>query len=204
MGIPQYLAMTDGEIAACARLPPRLARMGCHFSDDGLVELPQVLPGGALLVVDDRVPMAAQDPEHILDQLAEALEKLSCTGLLLDFQQKENAPQRELVRLLARELTVPLAAPPAYAAEGCRLFLPPVAADQTVEEALSPWAGKKSGWTQPRQPSGWSLQSRAAHAPRCPEWQLPENSKIPGCAATIPLSQRPMAFSSHYTGIAAA
>lgn len=143
MGIPQYLAMTDGEIAACARLPPRLARMGCHFSDDGLVELPQVLPGGALLVVDDRVPMAAQDPEHILDQLAEALEKLSCTGLLLDFQQKENAPQRELVRLLARELTVPLAAPPAYAAEGCRLFLPPVAADQTIEEALSPWAGKK-------------------------------------------------------------
>ena len=143
MGIPQYLAMTDGEIAACARLPPRLARMGCHFSDDGLVELPQVLPGGALLVVDDRVPMAAQNPEHILDQLAEALEKLSCTGLLLDFQQKENAPQRELVRLLARELTVPLAAPPAYAAEGCRLFLPPVAADQTVEEALSPWAGKK-------------------------------------------------------------
>ena len=102
-----------------------------------------MLPGGALLVVDDRVPMAAQDPEHILDQLAEALEKLSCTGLLLDFQQKENAPQRELVRLLARELTLPLAAPPAYAAEGCRLFLPPVAADQTVEEALSPWAGKK-------------------------------------------------------------
>ena len=143
MGIPQYLAMTDGEIAACARLPPRLARMGCHFSDDGLVELPQTLPSGALLVVDDRVPMAAQNPEHILDQLAEALEKLSCTGLLLDFQQKENAPQRELVRLLARELTVPLAAPPAYAAEGCRLFLPPVAADQTVEEALSPWAGKK-------------------------------------------------------------
>ena len=65
MGIPQYLAMTDGEIAACARLPQRLARMGCHFSDDGLVELPQVLPGGALLVVDDRVPMAAQDPEHM-------------------------------------------------------------------------------------------------------------------------------------------
>lgn len=143
MGIPQYLAMTDGEIAACARLPPRLARMGCHFSDDGLVGLPQALPRGALLVLDDRVSMAAQDPEHIFDQLAEALEKFSCTGLLLDFQQKENAPQRGLVRLLARELTVPLAAPPAYAAEGCRLFLPPVAADQTVEEALSPWAGKK-------------------------------------------------------------
>lgn len=143
MGIPQYLAMTDGEIAACARLPPRLARMGCHFSVDGLVGLPQALPSGALLVLDDRVPMAAQDPGRILAQLAEALEKFSCTGLLLDFQQAENAPQRELVRLLARELTVPLAAPPAYAAEGCRLFLPPVAADQTVEEALSPWAGKK-------------------------------------------------------------
>ena len=191
MGIPQYLAMTDGEIAACARLPPRLARMGCHFSDDGLVGLPQALPRGVLLVVDDRVSMAAQDPEYILDQLAEALEKLSCTGLLLDFQQKENAPQRELVRLLARELTIPLAAPPAYAAEGCRLFLP--------------GPGKRSGWTPPRQPSGWRLQSRAARAPRCPEWQLPENSKIPGCAAAIPLSQRPMvAFSSHYSGIAAA
>lgn len=143
MGIPQYLAMTDGEIAACARLPPRLARMGCHFSDDGLVELPQALPSGALLVLDDRVPMAAQDPGYILAQLAEALEKFSCTGLLLDFQQAENAPQRELVRLLTRELTIPLAAPPAYAVEGCRLFLSPVAADQTVEEALSPWAGKR-------------------------------------------------------------
>ena len=143
MGIPQYLAMTDGEIAACARLPPRLARMGCHFSDDGLVELPQTLPSGALLVLDDRVPMAAQDPGRILAQLAEALEKFSCTGLLLDFQQAENAPQRELVRLLTRELTIPLAAPPAYAVEGCRLFLSPVAADQAIEEALSPWAGKK-------------------------------------------------------------
>ena len=143
MGLPQYLAMTDGEIAACARLPPRLARMGCHFSDDGLVELPQTLPSGALLVLDDRVPMAAQDPGRILAQLAEALEKFSCTGLLLDFQQAENAPQRELVRLLTRELTIPLAAPPAYAVEGCRLFLSPVAADQAIEEALSPWAGKK-------------------------------------------------------------
>ena len=204
MGIPQYLAMTDGEIAACARLPPRLARMGCHFSDDGLVGLPQVLPDGALLVVDDRVPMAAQDPEHILDQLAEALEKLSCTGLLLDFQQAENAPQRELVRLLARELTVPLAAPPAYAAEGCRLFLPPVAADQTVEEALSPWAGEKIWLDTAPAAVRLELTKQGCTRTPLPEWQLPENSKIPGCAAAIPLSQRPMAFSSHCTGISAA
>lgn len=204
MGIPQYLAMTDGEIAACARLPPRLARMGCHFSDDGLVGLPQALPLGALLVVDDRVPMAAQDPEHILDQLAEALEKLSCTGLLLDFQQEENAPQRELVRLLARELTVPWLRLRPMQQRAAVSFCPLWQQIKPSRRRFLPGPGKGSGWTPPRQPSGWSLQSRAARAPRCPEWQLPENSKIPGCAAAIPLSQRPMAFSSHYTGIAAA
>ena len=143
MGIPQYLAMTDSEIAANAHIPPQLARMGCHFSEDGLAGLPQTLPGGTLLVLDDRVPMAAQDPGRILSQLSKALEKFACTGLLLDFQQEKNEPQQELVRLLARKLTVPLAAPPAYAAEGCRLFLPPVAADQTIEETLHPWAGKR-------------------------------------------------------------
>lgn len=85
--------------------------MGCHFSDDGLVGLPQALPRGALLVVDDRVPMAAQDPEHILDQLAEALEKLSCTGPSAGLPAgRKMHRQRDLVRLLARELTVPLAA----------------------------------------------------------------------------------------------
>ena len=143
MGIPQYLAMTEGEIAASTHLPPQLARMGCHFSEDGIAELPEALPEGALLVLDDRVPMGAQDPGRILAQLGEALEKFSCVGLLLDFQQEDNAPQKALVRLLARELPLPLAAPPAYAAEGCRIFLPPAAADQTVEEALAPWVGEK-------------------------------------------------------------
>lgn len=142
MPIPHYLAVTQGEFAGGA-LPSPLGYLGCHFSEAGLSGLPEALPPKSLLILDDRIPMTSQDPALILSQLQRALDALDCMGLLLDFQQPENGPQRALARLLSEKLGLPVAAPPFYAAPECRLFLPPVPPDQTVLEALSPWSGRK-------------------------------------------------------------
>lgn len=142
MVIPHYLAVTRAEIAGGA-LPAHLGYLGCHFSDAGLSGLPEALPSGSLLILDDRIPMTNQDPALILSQLQKALDALDCIGLLLDFQQPENGPQKNLTRLLSKTLPIPVAAPPFYASPESRLFLPPVPPDRSVEEALSPWSGRK-------------------------------------------------------------
>ncbi len=142
MVIPHYLAVTRAEIAGGA-LPAPLGYLGCHFSEAGLLGLPEALPPNSLLILDDRIPMTSQDPALILSQLQMALDALDCIGLLLDFQQPENGPQKNLTRLLSKTLPIPVAAPPFYASPECRLFLPPVPPDRSVEEALSPWSGRK-------------------------------------------------------------
>lgn len=142
MVIPHYLAVTRAEIAGGA-LPAPLGYLGCHFSEAGLLGLPETLPPNSLLILDDRISMTNQDPELILSQLQMALDALDCIGLLLDFQQPENGPQKDLARLLSKTLPIPVAAPPFYASPECRLFLPPVPPDRSVEEALSPWSGRK-------------------------------------------------------------
>lgn len=142
MVIPHYLAVTRAEIAGGA-LPAPLGYLGCHFSEAGLLGLPEALPPKSLLILDDRIPMTNQDPALILSQLQMALDALDCIGLLLDFQQPENGPQKNLTRLLSKTLPIPVAAPPFYASPECRLFLPPVPPDRSIEEALSPWSGRK-------------------------------------------------------------
>lgn len=142
MVIPHYLAVTRAEIAGGA-LPAPLGYLGCHFSEAGLLGLPETLPPNSLLILDDRIPMTNQDPALILSQLQMALDALDCIGLLLDFQRPENGPQKDLARLLSKTLPIPVAAPPFYASPECRLFLPPVPPDRSVEEALSPWSGRK-------------------------------------------------------------
>ena len=76
MGIPHYLAMTAAEFSA--NMPQKdTAWMACHFSScsHGLSNLPEELPSGALLILDDSTPMECHDPETVKRQLAPAIEK---------------------------------------------------------------------------------------------------------------------------------
>lgn len=143
MGIPQYLAMTASEIAGCVRLPEHLAWMNCRFGPEGLLGLPEALPPGSLLILDDQVPMEALPGPEATEALAEILARFSCRGLVLDFQRPGIDAQLALAAKLPGYLPCPVAAPPEYAAEGCALFLPPVPAEVTIEDYLSPWAGRE-------------------------------------------------------------
>ena len=142
MGITQYLAMTEQELSA-GPPPLCLAYLGCYFSEQGLGGLPQSLPPGALLILDDRTPPGNRPIPEIGETLQEILVRFSCRGLLLDFERPGIAPQKALAAFLARQLPCPVAAPPEYAPKGCPVFLPPVPVDCTVEDFLSPWQGRE-------------------------------------------------------------
>lgn len=142
MGIPQYLAMTEPELLKNSP-PPFLACLGIHFSTEGLSKLPQALPKGAVLILDDRTPLESQSIPEISEALCRFLARCSCRGLLLDFQRPGITAQRTLAAFLARQLPCPVAAPPEYAPEGCPVFLPPVPVDCAVETHLAPWQGRE-------------------------------------------------------------
>lgn len=141
MAIGRFLAMTAAEMASASSLPPHPAWMACHFSpySTGLTNLPAKLPPESLLILNDRTPIHGHEPERILRELEQVLQRFRCPGLLLDFQNPATPESLALTSYLARHLNIPLAAPPEYAQDCKAVFLPPVPTDVTVPDYLKKW-----------------------------------------------------------------
>lgn len=148
MAIPHFLAMTSAEFDAAGVLSSPPGWMACHFSPygTGLTNLPDTLPEGSLLILNDRTPMAGQSPEQIGQELLTLIEKFHCFGLLLDFQRPKTAQTEDLVHTLSDTLPCPVAAPPEYGHSG-PIFLPPIPVDVPPEQHLAPWC-KKAVWLE--------------------------------------------------------
>lgn len=144
MAIVQYLAMTAEE-AASSILPEHMAWMACHFSpySPGLTNLPNNLPDGSLLILNDRTPFYRNDPETIMVQLRSVIQSHSCSGLLLDFQNPGISALSELTQMLISELPCPVIVSHHYACKNASILLPPVPLDEPISEYLSPWNGKE-------------------------------------------------------------
>lgn len=146
MAIAPFLAMTAAEIRANPEIAEKIGWMACHFSpwDAGLSNLPDTLPEGSLLILNDQMPWCGHDAALITEQLKERIIALSCQGLLLDFQRPGVPEVTALTKLLAEQLACPLGVTKHYAAElSCPVFLPPVPLQQTIEEYLTPWHGRE-------------------------------------------------------------
>ena len=146
MAIQPFLAMTAAEIFGNHSLPPQTAWMACHFSlwGPGLTNLPQALPPGSLLLVDDSNPIRDHDPRQILDQLAACTERLACRGVVLDFQRPDREEAQALAALLVSALPCPVAVTEFYAASlTCPVFLSPVPPSEPPEAYFSPWKGRE-------------------------------------------------------------
>ena len=145
MILPLYLAMTAGEFANCKSLPDKVAWMGCHFSsrDLGLSNMPQWLPEGSLLMVDDWMPIGGHDPHLIGRQLQETVVKFHCKGIILDFQRPGSEETMALCRYLSEAIPCPVAVSHWYA-EGldCPVFLSALPLRKRLAEHLSPWLGR--------------------------------------------------------------
>lgn len=146
MGLPLYLAMTAGEMEGNSSLPEHPGYMACHFSpySTGLSNRPAMLPQGAMLILNDRTPMAGHDPALIGSQLADIVTEFGCDCVLLDFQRPGSEEVRALASIIPDALPCPVGVSELYAAElSCPVFLPPVPADTSVREYLLPWAGRE-------------------------------------------------------------
>lgn len=175
MAITPFLAMTAAEILKCRNHPEKIAWMACHFSPYGLglSNLPQALPPGSLLMVDDITPIHSHDPQIIREQLCTCAEDLSCSGILLDFQRPDIEETAVLVEALAEGLPCPLAVSHFYADLcACAVCLPPVPPSMPPEVHFAPWKGRElwleistGGETVAVTETGTVVRSTSAPAP---------------------------------------
>ena len=145
MALPLYLAMTAAEFQHSACLPECAAWMACHYSPYGLglSNLPQQLPDGAMLILNDRTPPQGHDPELILRQLAELRDTLHYKYLLLDFQRSALPENTAVAKCLVSGLPCPVGISEPYAHElNCPVFLPPAPPHTPLTEFIAPWRGR--------------------------------------------------------------
>ena len=130
MSLRLYLAMTEAEIRRMSVLPRNLAYMACHFSPygTGLVNIPERLPAGSILIVNDRVPVTEHDPAQIAKQLYDAVRRLRAFGVLMDLQIPDNPRTAQIVKSVCSTLPCPVGVSEAYAADlSCPIFgAPPI------------------------------------------------------------------------------
>lgn len=146
MAIRSFLAMTAAEFLSGAPFPPKIAWMACHFSPytTGLSNIPDILPPGSLLILNDRTPISGHDPRSVEFQLRDCLEVCGCEGILLDLQRRGSEENAVLAGHLVKNLPCPVAVSDAYARElDCPVFLPPVPHHIPLAKHLSPWRNRE-------------------------------------------------------------
>lgn len=146
MGLPLNLAMTPAEISACQRLPEHLAWMACHFSPygQGLANIPDSLPAGSMLILNDRLSCGGHCPGLVSEQLSEAVARLRCETVLLDFQRPPDGESQAMAEAILSALPCPAAVTEAYAGSlSCPVFLAPAPLHIPLRTYLAPWAGRE-------------------------------------------------------------
>lgn len=146
MIIPCYLALTAAEFATAETLPKKCAYMACHFScyGTGLSNIPQWLPEGSILILNDRTPADRHDPELIREQMEKLVRQFSPSGVLLDFQRPGVSLAQEIAHNLSEALPCPVAVTLPYAQElTCPVFLSPPPLHTPLRDYITPYEGRE-------------------------------------------------------------
>ena len=146
MALPLYLAMTAAELSSHSEIPQHFAWMACHFSpwSEGVTNIPETLPQGAMLILNDRMPCQGHCPDLVAHQLRDAVQKLECESVLLDFQRPPEPEANAIIQALVEELPCPVAVSENYAKElDCPVFLPPSPLHRTLADHLSSRTGRE-------------------------------------------------------------
>lgn len=145
MALTLYLAMTAAEIQNCPTPPAHMAWMACHFSpySSGISNVPQLLPEGSVLILNDRIPPQGHDPALVAGQLAEAAEQLGVCRVLLDFQRVGDPLTAKIAAAVVEALPCPVGVTAGYAAAlACPVFLMPLL-HKPLAEQLKSWPGRE-------------------------------------------------------------
>ena len=135
-------------LAGSKRFPPagRFEYMAVHFSayGKGLSNIPDRLPAGCIILLDDSTAPEGHDPIIITRQAVELAERFSPYGILLDFQRPHTGVAQDIAQRLVAALPCPVGVTEEYVkALGCPVFLPPLPANKALAEYITPW--KKQG-----------------------------------------------------------
>ena len=139
-----FLAMTARELAD--HLPKKAAYMACHFSpySTGLSNTPRQLPENSILLVDDSIPIQGHNPEIIVEQLQEILERFSINAVILDFQRELTQKAEQMVTSISQALSCPVAVTEPYAvSSNCPVFLSSPPANKSLINYLKPWLNRE-------------------------------------------------------------
>lgn len=147
MALPLYLAMTAAELSVCCDLPEKPAYMACHFSaySTGLSNFPDTLPDGAMLILNDRMPVQGHDPDMVAAQLADFIAAHQPEILLLDFQREGNPETARIAEaILSTGLPCPVGISEQYA-EGlnCPVFLAAPPPQLPLPSYCKSWQGRE-------------------------------------------------------------
>jgi len=185
MALPVYLAMTGSEFLRAKSLPDKLAWMACHFScyGTGLSNLPPRLPEGAMLIVNDRMPIEQHDPKQIASELAFLTQTLPIGSVLLDFQRQDCPALSAVAEAVRHALTLPVGITQYYAKGlDCAVFLPPPPPHCTLGDYLAQWQGRQiwleaalENQTVTVTPNGTTISDPVAYQPCEPSF---ENEKL--------------------------
>ena len=150
MSIPCYLALTAAEFAGASQLPEKIAWMACHFScyGTGLSNLPEDLPEGSVIILNDRTPPDKHDPQRILEQMQQIVEIYKPDGILLDFQRNGIALNGQVADVLVKELPCCVGVTAEYARDlKCPVFLEPPPLHVPLSQYIAPW-GEREIWLE--------------------------------------------------------
>lgn len=141
MAIQRILAMTAEEIRNHPSPPSGFAYLGCHLSAElgKLSGLPEALPKGCGLVIDDRNLISQVDEKAVTEQIA----AFNPAYVILDFQRSPTEPYQKLADALTK-LPCPVPMPPAYGKDHhCPVFLPPIPPNVPMPEHFAPWTNRQ-------------------------------------------------------------
>lgn len=140
-----FLAQTAAEIQRPLPKDARKAWMACHFSSygTGISNLPQDLPEGSMVIVNDFVPVADHDPERIAQQLKEVVKTWQCSRVLLDFQRPNEDRTSDIAKAIVQALPCPVGVSEHYVKGlDCPVFLPPLPLHMALSDYIGPWQGR--------------------------------------------------------------
>lgn len=146
MGLPLILAMTPAEIAGADTLPEKCAWMACQFSPwgQGISNIPEKLPPGSLLILNDRTPCQGHSPDLVAGQIMDILSQFRCEHLLLDFQRPGSPEADAVIRVLCTRIPCPVIVSECYAAgRDNPVFLSPAPLHMPLQNYLAPWQGRE-------------------------------------------------------------
>ena len=184
--------------AAAKPLVPRFAYMAVHFSSfgRGLSNLPGSLPKGSVILLDDSMEPMDHDPEMVTRQLAELIDRVAPTAVLLDFQRPITKQLQVMAEAIIKALPCPMGVTKAYAKElGCPVFLPPPPANKALGDYIGPW--KKQGVYLEIAPEGLEItvtETGSSAIPIFPVSGLPLEDKRLHCHYNVKVLQDKVVF----------